>query len=463
MAYVLNFSGYMLAPTSLTPTHLRPYNPTSQIAFRSETEPALKVGCGVSMGRVIFTRANLVDGERPAKSGSTVTVEGDRITAIGETGTMAPSREDRVIDLAGKTIMPGMFSCHFHAAYETVGANALPLGLDKPATYLALRAARNLNTALMCGFTGAVGASTAYDIDSSLKRALDDGLLEGPRFMPSSRDIITTGDSNDRSYWLRFSPEAEGAVLVCDGPDEFRKAVRSEIHRGAEIIKLYPTGGHGVRLPRDVMTLTKAELDSAVETAHERGAKVRGHIAGKNVIMECVDSGVDLIDHADRMDAECIDAFLRAGSFVLPSLLFPIAFLESAEARGEGHLPQWKAMRRDIEYTASMLPEANSAGVKLVVGDDFGTYATPHGDYAKELEVYVRWGSISPLEVITWATKNGAELMGLGDRLGTLETGKLADILVVDGDPTINIAVLQNTDNLLAIMKDGVFIKDHLL
>ncbi len=412
------------------------------------------------MGRTIFRDVNLVDGESPRKPGSTVVVEGDRIASAGTGNTVSPGPEDRVVDLGGKTLMPGMFSCHFHAAYENVGGVSAPLGLERPATYLALRAARNLHRALMTGFTGAVGASTAFDIDASMKKALDDGLIEGPRFMPSSRDIITTGDSNDRPYWQQIG--GEGALLVCDGPDEFRRAVRSEIHRGAQMIKLYPTGGHGVRLPRDMMTLTRGELDAGVEAAHDRGAKVRGHICGKRVIMECVDAGVDVIDHADRLDAECIDAFLRAGSFVVPSLYYPICVLEAAEARGEAHLPQWQNMRRDLAYTSSILPEAHAAGVKLVLGDDFGTVVTPHGDYAKEMEAYVRHAGMSPLEVITWATKNGADLMDMGTELGTIETGKLADILVVDGDPTVDITVLQDQDRLLAIMKGGRLFKDLL-
>jgi imidazolonepropionase-like amidohydrolase len=416
------------------------------------------------MGRLILTGANLVDGEHPAKPNSTVVVEGNRITSVGPAGPEA-TPEDRVVALNGKTVMPGMYSCHFHSAYHNMGAAPgaarMPLGLEHSATYYALLAADNAKRCLMSGFTGAAGASTIYDVDMSLKAAIDRGIVPGPRLLASSRDIVTTGDSPDARPWF-WGATTDGATLIADGPDEFRKAVRSEIKRGAEIIKLYPTGGHGVRLPKEVMTITESEVAAAADAAHERGKLIRGHIVSKRAIVTCVEAGVDVIDHADEMDAECIELFLKAGSFVLPSLYYPLRVMEEAEKRDEADQPRIQVMRRDYDYMCSMLAEASQAGVKFAVGDDFGTILTPHGDYAKELEIYVRDAGVSPLEVIKWATKNGAELMGMDDRLGTIEAGKLADLLVVDGDPTIDITVLQDKDKLLGIMKDGELVKDWL-
>jgi imidazolonepropionase-like amidohydrolase len=409
---------------------------------------------------VIFRGANLVDGEHPARPG-TILVEGQRIAAVTNGDGPAPASGDRVIDLAGKTVMPGMFLCHFHAAYENVGGDPAPLGLERPVTYLALRAARHARMALHAGFTGIVGGSTTFDIDASLKAAIEDGLVEGPRFMASSRDLITTAGANDfLPWWWKLGEQ--GAVRVCDGADEFRKAVREEIKRGAEIIKLYPTGGHGIPQPSDPFGISREEICAVVETAHALGKLVRGHIVSKRAILECVGAGIDVIDHADRMDGECIEAFLRAGSFVAPCLYFPLKLLEQAEQRGEGDQPRWQKMRRDIEETCRMLPEASAAGVKLVLGDDYGAVQIPHGEYAKELEAYVKQAGVAPLEVIRWATKNGAELMGRGHELGTVQEGKLADLLVVDGDPIVDIRVLQDREKLFAILKGGEFVKDSL-
>ena len=316
------------------------------------------------MGRLILTGANLVDGEHPAKPNSTVVIDGDRIAGVGQIDPAA-APEDRVVALDGKTVMPGMSTCHFHSAYHNLGAVPgavrLPLGFDHSATYYALLAANNAKACLMSGFTGAAGASTIYDVDMSLKAAIDRGIVLGPRLLASSRDIITTGDSTDAAPWF-WGATAEGATLVADGPDEFRKAVRSEIKRGAEIIKLYPTGGHGVRLPKEIMAITKSELAAAADAAHEHGKMIRGHVVSKHAIVACVEAGVDVIDHADEMDAECIELFLRAGSFVLPSLYYPLRVMEEAEKRGEGDQPRMQVMRRDYDYMCSMLAEGQPGG-----------------------------------------------------------------------------------------------------
>ena len=154
-----------------------------------------------------------------------------------------------------------------------------------------------------------------------------DGLVVGPRIVPGSRDLITTADSNDTIPWW-WEAHGRGVVRTCDGPDEFRKAVRDEIKRGAEVVKLYVTGGHGVLLPRDTESLTRAELDAVVEAAHARGKRVRGHVATKAAILACVDAGVDIIDHGDGLDDECIAALAESGTFLLPSLYLPLRMLE---------------------------------------------------------------------------------------------------------------------------------------
>jgi imidazolonepropionase-like amidohydrolase len=210
------------------------------------------------------------------------------------------------------------------------------------------------------------------------------------------------------------------------------------------------------------MTMTQDELDAAAQAAHERGKKIRGHIISKKGILAGLKAGIDVIDHGDHMDEECIELLVKQGAFVTPSLYFPWMVVEEKRRTGKSAWGGADEMERGLEHSYRVLPEAQKAGVKFVVGDDFGVGAMPHGNYARELEAYVKGAGISPLEVITWATKNGAELLGMKDDLGTIEPGKLADLLVVDGNPAKDITVLQDRANLDVIMKGGQFCECQL-
>jgi imidazolonepropionase-like amidohydrolase len=312
----------------------------------------------------------------------------------------------------------------------------------------------------MAGFTSIVGAGGGDDIDAQLKMAIEDGLIEGPRIMAGSRDFTTRSGYVDlANWWWRLGNV--GAALVRNGPEAFREAARDEIGRGAEIIKLYVTGGHG-NVNTAVREFSRDELEAIVRTVHERRRKVRAHCAWKPAILECIELGVDVIDHGDEIDAECIDKMVAAGTVLVPSALFLERLLGLEELRTPETEALVETAERELANLSERVPEANKAGVKIVLGDDYGTILLPHGTYADELAFYVKRFGIPPLDVIRWATVHGADLMGMGEELGTVEAGKLADLLVVDGDPSIDISVLTDAANLKAILKGGDFVKDEL-
>src|SRR5665213_2696395 len=224
------------------------------------------------MTRLVLSHATVLDGDGGVLHDAQVVVEGDRITSVGE-GVPAPSQpDDREVDLAGRTVMPGMVNCHFHATYHNLGSVTAPFGLEEPMAMQVVRAVHNLETLVRAGFTGAVSAGAPFAIDASMKTAIDRHLVVGPRLVPGSRDISTTGHAGDRSFPSHWDVGALGAIRRSDGPDEFRRSVRLEIKEGAEMIKLFITGGHGTVGPREQTELSRAELAAAVEAAHQRGA-----------------------------------------------------------------------------------------------------------------------------------------------------------------------------------------------
>jgi imidazolonepropionase-like amidohydrolase len=388
-------------------------------------------------------------------------VEGTRITEVCD--APVPARpDDRVVDLRGRTLMPGMVISHYHSTYQDITIMPEPLGLEKPPGYLMLVAANHVRRALLQGFTGIVSAGVVNDnIDAELALAIADGIVPGPRLLAGGLGLDTTGDYNDTGkYWWRLGNL--GAQRFCDGPDEFRKAVRQEIKRGVQIIKIFASGGHGV--PEDDQTRGFAldELRAIVEAAHHRGKRVRAHCAWRDRILECANEGVDIIDHGDQMDEACLEAMQANATFLCPGLYFVKLLLDYGGEIQIATEAQLAPVRREFENACAMVPKANAAGVRVLTGDDYGVLMLPHGRYAAEFEFYVKDVGVPPVDVLRWATKHGAQAMGLGDDAGLVEIGRLADLVVVDGDPSVDIALLQDESKILAVLKDGVFAKDAL-
>ena len=408
------------------------------------------------VSRTILTGARVLDGANPAVDGRTVVLEGNRIADVSA-AQVPTTADDRVVDVTGCTVMPGMVSCHFHSTYHELGSSLAPYGNEYPPAYQALISERNLQTALRWGYTGVIGAGAANDVEPGVKRAIEDGLITGPRFLPSGRELSTTGHSNDASPWHWGLP-GTGSVRLCDGADSFRLGVREEIKRGAEVIKLFVTGGHGTLAPKDRIEMTRDELAAAIETAHSRGALIRGHLVNKPAILMAVELGIDIVDHCDEMDDEVIAALVEQGTFVVPSLHFPKAFLER---HGSGLGFSADAMKADLDRMCDILPKADAAGVRLLLGDDYGAVGFSHGLYGGELDLYVGDAGLAPLTVIRWATQNGAAAMGRGADLGAVEPGRRADLLVVDGDPSADIGVLSRREPR-AVLKDGVLVAGGL-
>ncbi|MEE3331684.1 MAG: amidohydrolase family protein [Myxococcota bacterium] len=411
--------------------------------------------------RLIFRNANLLDGDNAARPGQTLVVDGDTISSIGAAPIEA-APVDRVIDLSGKTLMPGLITTHFHSTYNDITIMPQPLGLEKPPGYLTIVAEKNLQLALQSGFTSVVSAGGINDnIDPQVKAAIEDGITEGPRLVAGGRGLDIVGGYQDTENWW-WELGNKGSCRYCNGPDEFQKAVRDEIKCGVEMIKLFPSGGHGVEEEIETLTFTRDELDAVVAAAHQRGARVRAHCPWKDPILECIAAGVDIIDHGDRLDAELIDTMCANDTTLVPSAYFIHCMLNDDSNAVAATETQMAPVQKDFENICKTLPAANAAGVRLTVGDDYGISILPHAKniYARELEFYASYVGIPTLDVIRWATKHGGELMP--DEVGTLEVGKVADMLVVDGDPSQDISLLQEDARLLAILKGGEFVKDAL-
>ena len=410
-----------------------------------------------SVGITVIENGQVIDGTGAAAiPDGAVVIRDGRIQYVGP-AAMKPALPPAVvtIDARGGTIMPGMVEAHFHPTYFNVAALE-DLDIKYPVEYVTLLAAANARLALECGYTAARSGGSLFNIDVWLKKAIESDIAPGPRFVASGREICGVGGLMDWNPDFR-KIGMEGLVLLINGPDEARAAVRKLVKDGVEWVKTYPTGDAAAPDVNDHHTLcmTFEEMHAVVATAHNHGLKVTGHCRATEGIKNALRAGYDAIEHGTFMDDEALDLLLQRNVPVVPALYFELASVQHGPALGmpqaviDGH-------QETLEGGAESARRILRAGGRLGMGGDYGFAWNPHGDYAKELAFFVRYVGFTPLEVIHCATQTGAEIMGRGDEFGTLQVGKLADILVIDGDVLERIELLQERARFIAVLQGGV-------
>ena len=411
-----------------------------------------------------ITNGQLVDGAGNAPLlDACLVIEQGQIRFAGPIADAPPARADeQQIDALGGTILPGLVEAHFHPTYFNV-AELQDLDIKYPVEYVTLLAAVNARLALECGYTSARSGGSLFNIDVWLKRAIDGDLAPGPRLAASGREICGVGGLMDWNPDFR-KIGMEGLVLLINGPDDARAAVRKLVKDGVEWVKTYPTGDAAAPDTNDHHTLcmTPEEMQAVVTTAHNHNLKVTGHCRATEGIKNALRAGYDALEHGTFVDDEALDMLLQRDTPVVPALQFEWASVEYGPQFG---LPQAviDGHKETLEGGAESARRILQAGGRLGMGGDYGFAWTPHGTYAKELTFFVNYVGFSPLDTIKCATKTGAEILGQGDQLGTLEAGKLADVLIVDGDVISDISLLEDRSRFIAVIQGGVVKAGRLL
>lgn len=407
------------------------------------------------MPQTFFHNGTLIDGtgKTPIANGGLL-IEDNRIIAVGAASEIELGQDVTRIDAQGGTIMPGLIDTHVHIMLEN--PNIFNLA-QMPFSLHFYRAVDYMRRTLDAGITTVRDAGGA---DLGVKQAVEDGLVAGPRMQISISILSITGGHADA--WLRggstlsiFGEHPGRPDGICDGVDEVRKKVREVLRAGADIIKICSTGG--VLSPTDhpeFTNFTVEELQAAVQEADfRRGIKVMAHAQGTQGIKNAVKAGIHSIEHGLFLDDEAVDMMLANGTYLVPTLLAPVAVLENPA------LPDYALAQAEesVEAHQVSIAKAYQAGVRIAMGTDAGVM--PHGTNLRELGLMVDIG-MSPMEALVATTKTAAECMGWDDRIGTLEVGKLADVVVSKTDPIADIRSLENTDNIVVVMQDGKLVKD---
>jgi imidazolonepropionase-like amidohydrolase len=380
------------------------------------------------MTRTIFSGGMVFDGTGAQPSAADVAVEAGRIVDVG-----SRLDGDVSVDVAGRTLLPGLFDCHTHVTISSVD---LWRAAQQPFSYQFYEAARNLESTLRIGITTVRDAGGA---DLGIKQAVDDGLVAGPRMQISIVMLSQTGGHGDD--WYPSGAEVPFMIAhpgrpsgLVDGPDDVRRKVREIVRAGADVIKVATSGG--VLSPRDDPRhahFRPPELAALVEEATAAGIFVMAHAQGADGIKNAVHAGIRSIDHGIYLDDEAIELMKERGTWFVPTLVAPQGVIDAAEAGVPLPPAVVDKANRVVEIHRSAFRRAVEAGVRIAMGTDSGV--TPHGRNLRELALMVD-GGMTPLGALEATTRSAAQLLGVDGELGTIEAGKIADLVAVSGDIT---------------------------
>jgi imidazolonepropionase-like amidohydrolase len=393
----------------------------------------------------------LIDGiSSNAQTQVTIVIEGKLITDI-QKGYTTGNDNDKVVDLKNQTVMPGLIDCHVHL--ESQGnKNSLIEGFTLTDADIAYQAAIYAKRTLMAGFT-TVRDLGGSGVNISLRKAVQRGLVNGPRIITAGRAISASGGHMDNSVGFRddaFNHRMGPDDGVADGRDELIKAVRLQIKRGSDVIKIASTGGVlDLSENGSGVTFTIDEIKAVVETAKDYGLKVACHAHGAEGIRRAILGGVASIEHGTFMNDEDMELAKKYGTYLVPTIIAGKSVSDSA--RMPGYFPPVIA-RKAVEVGSKIqgtFAKAYKSGVKIAFGTDAGVYA--HGKNYIEFQYMVEAG-MPPMEAIKAATTSAADLLGMTDKIGSISKGKFADIIAINGDPLQDIKTMKN---IAFIMKEG--------
>jgi imidazolonepropionase-like amidohydrolase len=412
------------------------------------------------MPNILFTNVRIFDGSGDYPFLGEVLVQGNRIKRVARAQRAIPPQGATVIDGAGATLMPGMIEAHTHLSWND--QPSLDAIFRMPPEEHTLDAARVAKIYIDHGWTSAVGAAAAKPrLDVVIRNAINSGLIPGPRYLANGQEIGTLGGLGDTTPPHVDHPGLSFGHIV-SGPEQMRAAVRMFVKYGVDLIKLNLSGEEITGVGAEETPMTEEEVAVACHEAKRRGKRICAHARSAESVKMCVRHGVDIIYHASFADEEAID-LLEANKerhFVGPGLAWLINTARHAEPWGiKPGSPLAIQYERELERAVETMKKMHRRGIRVLPGGDYGFAWTPHGTNAKDLQYFVEMLGFTPMEALLSATKHGGAIMGMPRELGQIREGFLADILLVDGDPLVDITILQDRERLLAIMKDGRFHK----